>query len=215
MRGQLEVTLWHDVFCPWSYVAGKRLELLREEYGDEISWAYKGYPLRPLDRLPSEREIQVFGRHHKRIRREPEGKRVVTDLWLSGDPPRSSMPPLCALHAALQQSVAAQRSMLVLFREAAFERGVNVARRDVILELASKLGLDMTRFLRDFDAQQTSRAILEEHEEAEALGLRGVPALVLGGEWLVAGARELHEYREVIARYISDHGNGTPIRLLH
>jgi predicted DsbA family dithiol-disulfide isomerase len=52
-------------------------------------------------------------------------------------------------------------------------------------------------------------------EEAEAIGIRGVPALVIGGEWLMQGCRELAEYRHVIDKYLHERVAQAPLRLMH
>src|SRR5207248_8618331 len=80
-----------------------------------------------------------------------------TTLFRS-DPPSSSLPPLVALEAALPQGHERQHQLLLRMRRAAFLDGINVARRDVQLELASRAGLDMPRFLEQLDDPRS-----EEH----------------------------------------------------
>src|SRR5439155_516043 len=83
---------------------------------------------------------------------------------------------------------------------AAFHDGINIARRDVQVELAARAGLDVPRFLERLDDPDTEQSVLIAGEEAEALGIKGVPALVIAGEWLMPGARALAQYRQVIGK---------------
>ena len=147
--------------------------------------------------------------------REQEGKGVKPDLWTGQDPPASSVPPLVALEAALPQGAQLQRELLKAMRRAAFLQGINVARRDVQLELASQVGVDVGRFLEQLDDPRLEQDVNEACEEAEGLGVKGVPALVIGGEWLMQGCRELSEYREVIDKYLRERVAAAQVRTMH
>jgi predicted DsbA family dithiol-disulfide isomerase len=100
-------------------------------------------------------------------------------------------------------------------RRAAFQDGINVARRDVQLELAAGAGLDVSRFLERLDDPDTEQSVAGAGEEAEALGIKGVPALVIGGEWLMQGCRELSEYRQVIDKFLRERASPAHLRMIH
>ena len=142
-------------------------------------------------------------------------KGVKPDLWTGQDPPASSVPPLVALEATLPQGAQLQRELLKAMRRAAFLQGINVARRDVQLELASQVGLDVGRFIEQLDDPRLEQDVYEAGEEAEGLGVKGVPALVIGGEWLMQGCRELSEYREVIDKYLRERVAAAQVRTMH
>ena len=213
--GAVELVLYHDVLCSWCYVADARLDFLRDEYGPAIRWRFRPYALRPDNQLPDKKQRAVLARNFRRVAKEHEGLGVKPDLWTGQDPPASSTPPLVALEAALPQGEHLQRELLRGMRRAAFVDGINVARRDVQLELASKAGLDLNRFIDRLDSPESAQAVAAASPEAEALGIKGVPALVIGGEWLMQGCRELGEYRHVIDKYLRERAMGSPIRMLH
>src|SRR5438045_3238477 len=52
-------------------------------------------------------------------------------------------------------------------------------------------------------------------EEAEGVGIRRVPARVIGGEWLMQGCRELSEYRQVIDKYLRERVAPAQVRMMH
>ncbi len=211
----LELTLYHDVLCSWCYVADARLDQLRDEYGPMVRWRFRPYPLRPENQLPDKKQRAVLARHFRRVAREQEGKGVKADLWTGQDPPSSSLPPLIALEAALAQGPLMQRALLKALRRKAFVEGLNVARRDVQLEVAAQEGLDVSRFLERLDDPRLLQDVNNSVEEAEAIGIKGVPALVIGGEWLMQGCRDLSEYRQVIDKYLRERVAAAPIRLVH
>ncbi|MHB1845979.1 MAG: DsbA family oxidoreductase [Deltaproteobacteria bacterium] len=215
MKNRIEVVLYHDVLCSWCLLADARLALLREEYAGAIDFSYRAFPVRPNESAPAAREVRTLARHYRRVAKEPEGAGIVPDLWTENDPPRSTLPPLVALEAARVQGARERDALLHALRDAAFRRGINVARKDVLIELGERVGLEMGRFLTALESPATLAAVEAEHEEARSRGVRGVPALVLGGEWLIAGARPLAEYRELFAKFLTRRGGALSERLLH
>ena len=211
----LELVLYHDVLCSWCYVADARLDFLRDEYGSMVRWSLRPYPLRPENQIPDKKQRAILARHFRRVSREREGKGIKPDLWTGQDPPSSSVPPLVALEAALPQGSELQRELLKAMRRAAFIEGINVARRDVQVELAARAGLDVEQFIESLDDPRVEQDVNDAVEEAEGLGIKGVPALVIGGEWLMQGCRELHEYRQVIDKYLRERVAAAQVRMVH
>jgi len=211
----VELVLYHDVLCSWCYVADARLDYLRDEYGATVRWRMRPYPLRPDNQLPDKKQRAVLARHFRRVAREDEGKGVKADLWTGHDPPASSLPPLVALEAALAQGPEMQRALLKAMRRKAFVEGINVARRDVQVELAAQVGIDVSRFLERLDDPRLPGEVTDAVEEAEALGIKGVPALVIGNEWLMQGCRDLSEYRQVIDKYLRERVAAAQVRVMH
>lgn len=212
---QLEVVLYHDVLCSWCYLADQRLAVLRGELGELIDFSYRAYPIRPEAEAVTPRDARILARHYKRVARESGGEGILPDLWLSRDPPASTLPPLVALEAARLQGSVRRDALLLSLRDAAFRRGINVARRDVLIELAQKVGLDVDRFLTALDASATEQAVRAEHNEGHGRGVRGVPTLVLNGEAMITGARTLDEYRKLVRRFWGKGAPPAPERLLH
>jgi predicted DsbA family dithiol-disulfide isomerase len=195
---QLQISVYQDVLCPWSYLADLRVQQLHRELGDGVRFLTRPYPLRPMESLPSAEEITSAVRDIEAARAEREGLPLRTELWTSGDPPRSSLEPLAAVEAAKLQGEAARLTLLQSLRRAALEQGLNITRSDIVFELAARAGLQMNRFAAAFSSPQTRRLIREEHRLARARGVRRAPTLVVANRWMISGLREVQEYRELI-----------------
>ncbi len=216
----LQITVYQDVLCSWCYLADLRLESLRKEFGDAVRWRVRPYPLRIVDTLPTEKELRGFSEEIRRAKEEsdPAARLLSTDLWLGGDPPRSSLPGLAALEAARLQGPTARAYLARAKQHAALEQGVNVTRTDVIFELASRVGLAMNDFSAAFHSDETRRLILDEHRLASSRGVRGVPTLIIAGRWMICGLRDVAEYREHILTCLGKLATprpGSSERLLH
>jgi predicted DsbA family dithiol-disulfide isomerase len=217
----LQITVYQDVLCAWCYLADLRLEVLRKEFGEAVRWRVRPYPLRVQDTLPTEKELRGLSEEVQRAKEEPEpvARLLTPDLWLGGDPPRSSIPGLAALEAARLQGSQARTFMARAMQRAALEQGVNVARTDVVFELASRVGLAMNDFSAAYHSEETRRLILDEHRLAAGRGVRGVPTLVIAGRWMVCGLRDLSEYREHIltcmGKLAAPRSGGSSERIVH
>ncbi len=196
LRRPLTVYFYRDLLCTWCHVAAARLASVRAEFGDLIDWRVRPFPMKVEEAVPTERELRGWMDGLRRARREPEGKALAGEIWTSNDPPRSSIAPLAAVEAAQLQGQAAADRLAQALGRAGLEQGLNITRSDVVLELASGLGLEMNRFTAAWQSPQTRRLILEEHRLASARGISRVPTLVIGGRWMLSGLKSASEYRQ-------------------
>jgi protein-disulfide isomerase len=67
-----------------------------------------------------------------------------------------------------------------------------------VMRLATDVGLDTTRLAQDMAAPNIAESIARNHALAEALGVRGTPAFVIGDQ-LIPGAMSVDEMRQRIA----------------
>jgi len=195
---QTPVLVYQDVLCAWSWIAELRLAPLQRELADVFRFVPRPYPLRPVESLPTVEEIERAARDIEGASREREGLPLRSDLWTSGDPPRSSVEPLAALEAARLQGEPARLELQSRLRNAALEQGLNVTRPDVVFELAARVGLQMNRFAAAFGSPETRRLIREEYRLARDRGVRRVPSLVIANRWMITGVRETTEYRDLL-----------------
>jgi predicted DsbA family dithiol-disulfide isomerase len=210
------LVLYEDPLSPWCLVAERRIHAALLELEAAFQpLRHEPFPLRIEPRAMSRSERDRLARAVRRAAREPEANGVTPDLWLSPDPPLSSMPVLAALAAARLQGCAREDALRGALREAALFRGVNVARHDVLYEIAERAGLDIGRFAGALAAPQTERRVRERYEEAVGRGVEIAPALVIGEEWLVAGPRSQDEYCDILLRFARVRLGIPPDRTLH
>lgn len=68
-----------------------------------------------------------------------------------------------------------------------------------IFQIAAGAGLDVDKLKKDMNTPEVEQAIGANHALAEALGIRGTPAFVVGDE-LVPGAIKLDEMKKLVAQ---------------
>jgi predicted DsbA family dithiol-disulfide isomerase len=212
----VSLVLYEDPLSPWCLVAEQRIALAVEDLcGAFGALRLEPFPTRVTPRALSKAERCALARTARRAAREPEASGCIPDLWLSPDAPVSSVPVLTALCAARLQGPAREGTLRSAVREAALFRGLNVARTDVLLELAELAGLDVAAFATALSAPGTELRVQETLEDALEKGVREVPALVIGDEWLVVGTRRTAEYRSILRRYLASRLGVQAARVVH
>jgi predicted DsbA family dithiol-disulfide isomerase len=212
----VSLVLYEDPLSPWCLVAERRLRAALEDApGAFAPLRLEPFPLRAEPRALTAKERRALVRLARRAAKEPEAAGVTPDLWLSDDPPLTTLPALAALEAARLQGPAREAAFRGALREAALVRGINATRRDVLYELAGQAGLDVARFATALGAPATERRVIESFEDALGKGIDTAPALVIGDEWLVAGPRSADEYRSVLRRYAAARLGLQGVRVVH
>jgi protein-disulfide isomerase len=105
-----------------------------------------------------------------------------------------------------EESVVAARAALAAGRQGKYAEAhdrlmaeAGPLTRDTVLATLKAIGLDGDRLAADMDAPQVATLIGKEFALAQALGIDGTPAFVVGDE-LVVGAVDLGTLRELISR---------------
>jgi len=193
----IEIVVYFDYLSPWCYIAAFRLQCMEQEYGNQISTSWRSYPL-VVREIPN----RLISSHSVESRRRAalEEDKINFSSWNPDQPyPASSMPALRAAKCArLQGGEAFRRFHIALFR-AFFEEGMNISERDVLISLAKKTELNIERFKSDLSSKSLEEEILAEYEagRAEYEGW-GIPIVVVGGRYPIAGAVPITIYRRSI-----------------
>lgn len=94
--------------------------------------------------------------------------------------PTTTLPAFDAVKAAERQGDGAGQAYDLRVRQAFFRDSADIGNTDVLHDLASEVGLDLTRFDGDLASGDLRRQVLEEqHIGREQFGVRGTPTVVL------------------------------------
>lgn len=88
---------------------------------------------------------------------------------------------------------------LAIFR-AFFENGENIGKVDVLVRLASELGLDGQALRASLERRDHEKSFLAETQDAQRYGVRSVPAFVVGGQVFLSGVQPLDRLKDLVAR---------------
>lgn len=189
--GRLAVVVYSDFLCPWCWNAATRLAAVEAALDGALALSWRSYLLRPQPRERTPEALEAFRVYTDSWRRvAADEPRAPFQTW-QGDagPPTHSLPAQLAAKAAAELGEAAGRRMRERLFRAYFAESRDISDRAQLQALWNELGLDAAAFARS-DDPALARQVLAEHEEAQALGAHGVPAVRLAGsEHVIVGAQ--------------------------
>jgi predicted DsbA family dithiol-disulfide isomerase len=172
------IALYSDVHCPYAYLTAYRLRQLRGEYRGKVAISYKSLALEYVNRRPTPKPIL----DHETPILMLEAPDIPYQPWHAplSEWPVTMWPAFEAIKCAERQGPDAAAELDWAIRRAFFAESQCISMRHVLLELAEKAGLEMSRFVDDFDSGVTKRQVLHEAQEGwERLKVEGSPTFVL------------------------------------
>ena len=215
----IKLTFFHDVICPFCFVTSKRLRNVIKEFKGVVVVKHKAFSIIPsLEDLKEmaptvEDARKVFLNEFQIIKRyfpdyDPEkviGKGKIGYVW--------SIPPLMACKAAeFQKGDEGHWDFFDKAQEKFFIEGEDITQDEVLIEIAKEVGLDVEQFKKDFKSKRARLAVIEDEEEARAMGIRGVPAILINDMWLIRGVQSEDFLRQAIED-ILEHGEPKNVKL--
>ena len=182
-----------------------RLRRVKEQFRDQVAITVKSFPLRPepdpsvtfkgTSREEGWRRASAMG--------AAEG--AAFRVWDRDDYATWSLPALeTAKCAALQGPEAFARMDEALF-QAFFQESKNISRREELVPIAEAAGLDLARFVADFDSGRTRAQVGEDYLEAvQRYDIRGIPTVIFNDAGRLVGAHPLDEYLAAVGRFLED-----------
>lgn len=193
----VNITVYSDYLSPWCCVLAARLRRVKEEYGDNVRITWKSRPLMVGD-IPGRQISPHSVESRARAGLEEEG---LFNPWDENQPyPSSSMPAQIASKCALLQGEEAfERFHEATFR-AFFRDCRDISDREVLIDLAVEAGLDMEKFLIDFESDERRQEVLADVEEVRSQYEGwGVPLTIVGGRIPIEGGAPTAVYSRAVA----------------
>ena len=215
----MTIDIWSDVMCPWCLVGwgnlSQALETLEGEIEADIRW--HAFELNPdMADAGEERTAHIarkYGRSVEeskavqgRMREAAEAAGVSLDYEGAEEPaPPAMMWNTFTAHRLLEWALAEHGAekqtelKLALFR-AHFNERRRIGERDVLLDIATGVGLPREGALAALNDDATAIKVRAEERAAWDSNITGVPAMVIEGKFLVPGAQPPEAYVNAIRR---------------
>ena len=219
----MRVEIWSDVLCPWCGLGTHRLEraLERFEHGDDVELIHRSFLLDPsLPSGPGLTTREMLARKYgmgvaqieastRRIEAMAESEGLAPYIVLDNTVASSQLAHELLAHATAQgkNREAWHRMLRAYFGEAR-----SVSDVDVLLDLADELGLDRASTRRVLEDHTYRQRVEDDARQAQRLGARGVPFIVVDGRYAVAGAQDTDTLLGVL-RQAWDETHPTPAPL--
>jgi predicted DsbA family dithiol-disulfide isomerase len=203
----LTIDIVSDVVCPWCYLGEKRLEAALQDEAGPVDVRWRPYQLDPtipeggLDR--AEYMAKKFGNSGRLQSVHDNLTRLGAEVGLpfAFDKIKRSPNTLDA-HRLIRWAASAGVQAEVVDRlfKAYFVEGRDIGDRKVLVEVAGECGLDANLVEKLLADGADADLVRQEIEQAQAMGVSGVPFFILGGRLGVPGAQEPSVLRQAIAQ---------------
>ena len=214
----LTIDIYSDVMCPWCLIGYGQLTQALERLDGEIEAELRWRPFELNPDMPAAGEEQEAHLQRKYRCSAEEGaairgrmRAIAEDAGVSlaydgeGEAPPAMMWNTRDAHKllgfALQEAgpQVQTRLKLALFR-AHFNERRNLGDRDVLLDIASGVGLHREAAKAALDDSELEARVVAEERQAWDMNISGVPAMIVNGKFLIPGAQGPETYVNALRR---------------
>jgi predicted DsbA family dithiol-disulfide isomerase len=191
----IEVDFVADLACPWCFLGLVRLDrarAMRPDWPVRVRW--RPFLLNPhmppegMDRATYVR--RKFGGNAKEVYRRIEDSARADGVEFAFErmprTPNTTLAHRLILFA--EERGAADPVIRALFR-ALFQEGRDVSRPEVLAAVAEEVGLEREEVSEFLSGDRLKREVLAAHQEAERIGIQGVPVFIVDREHAITGAQ--------------------------
>jgi predicted DsbA family dithiol-disulfide isomerase len=202
----LTIDIVSDVVCPWCYLGEKRLEEALADEAGPVLVRWRPYQLDPT--IPEEGldRAEYMEKKFGKIGRLQSVHDNLTRLGAEVGVPFAfdkikRAPNTLDAHRLIRWAAPAGVQAEVADRlfKAYFVEGRDIGDRKVLVEIAKACGLDAGEVEKLLADGADSDQVRQEIEQAQAMGVSGVPFFIFGGRLGVPGAQEPSVLRQAMA----------------
>ena len=203
---RLTIDVWADVLCPWCYLGEQRLStaVARSPHAERIDLKVHTFQLDPalptrvttvLDYLSA--KYGVPAAQARSMEEQMAAKAAAEGLAYAVDrSARNSFDLLRLVHLGAQYGVAWE--YLRAMQAEMFSGEPDAFEQDTLVRTGEKLGLPADEIRDVLGTDRYADAVRADHDDAVALGARGVPFTVLGARLGIPGAVSVSQYTAAI-----------------
>ena len=195
-----------DVACPWCAIGLNSLEIALKRIGDDAAVDLEVEPFELNPDMPPEGEdvLEYVGRKYGSSAAELSARHALirergaavgftfgqrTRIWNTFDAHR-------LLHWAGLEG--RKRELKHALLAAYHTRGENPGSREVLLRVATEVGLDVERARAALDSGEYGAEVRERIRHWQQLGIHSVPSIVVDGHYLIQGGQPPEAFEQAL-----------------
>ena len=206
----MNVTIWSDFVCPFCYIGEAHLAkaLAELDFGDQVEIEYKSFLLNP-------EATYVEGKNYLESFSDEKGmpieqakemtQRVVEMAQSAGltiNFEQAINAPTQDAHRVFQYAKEQGKGtqFFARFYKAFFTEGENLGEADAIVRLAKEVGLEEGAVRSILASQDYQEAFHADIQQAQMIGVQGVPFFVLANKYAVSGAQPTELFKQALTQ---------------
>ncbi len=203
----MKIEIWSDVACPFCYIGKHHLEaaLAQFPHKDSVEVTWKNFELDPGAQTDYQEDqydllAKKYGMTREQAKANTERVRLSgTAAGITFDFDKVIPTNTFNAHRLIQFAAqhGKQHEMEEKLFHAMFTEGKHIGKNETLLAIAAELGLDATAVLNSNDYTAEVRA---DEEEAQVLGVRGVPFFVFDRKYAISGAQPVDAFAQTLQK---------------
>jgi predicted DsbA family dithiol-disulfide isomerase len=199
-----------DVICPWCFLGKRRLDKALAQLPEiEIEVVYRPFFLDPtipkhgIDR--HKYMADKFGEERLKTIHDP----LIALGKEDGVPYHfdkiTRTPNTLDAHRLIRWALPAskQAEMKDALLVAYWRDGMDIGDHAVLADIATTQGFDKADILRDLASDKDSAAVLAETQQAQAMGITGVPTFIINHKYGISGAQSVEVLVDAIKKVVA------------
>ena len=210
MISKLKVEVWSDIMCPFCYIGKRNYEmaLAQFEYADQVEIIWKSFQLDPsLPETTSENVYEYLANRKglgleqvKQLHENVTNTARTVGLEYNFD--KTQISNSFKAHQLIQLAKSknlGDEAEEVLFY-AYFTEGKNLSNTSVLVELGQKIGLNSSEIISALEDKRFEKNVIKDIEEAQQIGVKGVPFFVFDGKYAISGAQPIDTFLNTLVQ---------------
>jgi predicted DsbA family dithiol-disulfide isomerase len=199
MDTKLKIQIWSDVMCPFCYIGKRKVEeaLMQFDNKESVAIEWKSFQLDPTSTShPGENTIDYLAKKYNRDREwsiamhesvTQQAKAVGLDYHFEKLILANSLNAHRLSHLAKKYNLGNDFEELLF--KAHFTEGMDVDDKTTLTQLAIEVGLKKEEIESVLNSDEFSKEVAQDIQEAQAIGVTGVPFFVFDNKYAVSGAQ--------------------------
>lgn len=210
----MQVEIWSDIVCPWCYIGRRRFETALRQFdnSEQVEVVWRSFQLDPTSPRESpapvsEALMKKYGIGGAQVEAMHQ---QVTDLaalegleyHLENTLMSNTLDAHRLIHFAAAHGL--QSEMKERLQKAYFTEGWVVSDHDTLARLAGEVGLNAGEARQMLESDSYADAVRADIQEAQSLGISGVPFFLIDRKFAVSGAQPADLFLSALNRAWSE-----------
>lgn len=217
----MKVEIWSDIMCPFCYIGKRRFEAALEQFPgkDNITVEWKSFQLNPSLQSQPGKDVYDYVAEIKGQSREwsltvhEQMTGTAKDAGLTYNFDKAVIANSFDAHRLIQLAKkhqlgdAAEERLFYAY----FTEGKDMSNHETLLELGVEIGLDKAEIAAVLQSGDLAAAVNQDVNEAQQLGIRGVPFFVLDRKFGVSGAQPVDAFTQALEQAYGEWKKTQPV----
>jgi predicted DsbA family dithiol-disulfide isomerase len=210
----MKIEIWSDIACPFCYMGKRKFDIAFAQFEgrEDVQIEWKSFLLNPELKTDPNRSIFQYLSEIKGFPEE-QARQMMTQITESGSAIgldyhfdqvvlANTVKAHQLLHEARIQGF--QHEMEERLFEAHFVEGKNIDDVNILVNLASEVGMNITALDVKILSGQYTTELEADIELAQQFGVRGVPFFVFDRKYAVSGAQEPETFLKTMEQVLAE-----------